>query len=59
MARKVYSTCDECGRKTVVRINGRYKLSKDHDLCHRCFVALVQRERAKGLTDRDPECTMP
>lgn len=49
MARKRY--CD-CGRKLLIRINGRYKVAQDdsHHLCRQCWQSERDRER---LAERD------
>ena len=50
----------ECGRKIVVRINGRYKLATDnqHDLCHKCWKAERDRDRAmdSGMAQSGSAC---
>lgn len=41
-----------CGRKVVVKINGKYKKTKsDHDLCFRCYAAYTNRERAIRMAE--------
>ncbi len=51
-----------CGNRCVVKINGRFKVDKDHHLCKRCFanqqnklqtqelVKLSWKERSKALS---------
>lgn len=43
--------CSRCGRDAVFVTKGRkhhVKSNKEHDLCHRCFRAEVDRLRAAG-----------
>ena len=40
----------ECGRRIVVRVNGKWKTPNDsqHDLCQRCWMELVDQMKCEA-----------
>lgn len=52
--------CRWCGRSVLVRVNGRYKTSKDHDLCQQCWESQLAKRAPKRPTQpRGPQVPMP
>lgn len=50
--------CVECQQRKAIhwRVGWkRFGVSRDHPLCRRCWQALLDRMRAEGLPDREPE----
>ena len=54
--------CRWCDRPALAKVNGRYKRSKDHDLCRQCFESVMDKKAARSIPParpRGPQVPMP